>query len=155
MSILNLLPSDKIKIRLNKKPIRMDLFLSFLTVDVERSISHLGVENGWTMLTGDNGLIVEGGKVRINGELVELLDSVRFGKKIANPYNNYVTPLHLKAIMSKEGFDFFVKYYEAEINGVIEKRRQEVLKLKSKMEDKEAELSKICDEANEMRGFKS
>ncbi|NCW12405.1 MAG: hypothetical protein EBV82_04425 [Chitinophagia bacterium] len=38
------LKHDKIQINWNKNPIKMDLFLSFLTVDVTRSTTHLGFE---------------------------------------------------------------------------------------------------------------
>ncbi len=58
------LQSDKIKINCNKNPIRMDLFLSFLTIDTERNYKHLGVDTGWTELRNDaHRLIVRGGKV--------------------------------------------------------------------------------------------
>jgi len=49
-SFYDKLQSDKIKINWNKNPIKMDLFLSFLTIPVVRSYEHyrqFDASNGW------------------------------------------------------------------------------------------------------------
>jgi len=105
------LPSEKIKINFNKNPIPMDLFLSFLTVEVERSTSHLGYCNGWTRLSGNDRLIIGGGVV--GG--VEYLDTIMYRTKLGNTYNNYVNPFFIFEIMTDIGKQFFLDYYAAEI----------------------------------------
>jgi hypothetical protein len=116
---LRKLPQDKIEINWNKKPVRMDLFLSFLTNELTRSSEHLGHCNGWTRLFGDDDLEVGGGMV--GG--VEYLDTLQYRRKLENPYNNYVSPFSLFEIMTTEGKQFFLDYYSTEI--------QEQLKLAS------------------------
>ena len=111
-TILNNFPGDKIKMNWNKNPILMEVFLSFLTVEVKKDEKCWGSENGWTQHTGENNLVVRGGVVN----RVEYLDSLQYGKNIDNPYNNYVNPFHLFTIMTKEGQRFFFDYYSSEID---------------------------------------
>lgn len=112
----NKLQSDKIKINWNKNLIRMDLFLSFLTIPVERSHDHLGACTGWTQLYNkDHKLIIKGGGV--SG--VEYLDSIQYGTKLSNPYNNYVSPFYLFDILTKEGQQFFLDYYAEDIDIIL------------------------------------
>lgn len=110
------LDSNKIKINRNKNPVKMELFLSFLTVGVERSISHLGYSNGWTQLIGDNSLEIGGGKVGS----VEYLNSIQYGKNLDNPYNNYVNPFYLFEIFNDEGKKYFLEYYSSDIERLLE-----------------------------------
>lgn len=105
------LDKDKIKINWNKKPIKMKLFLSFLTIETETGSGHLGYDNGWTRHYGDNSLQIGGGIV---GE-VEYLDTIQYGKNMGNPYNNYVNPFYLFDIMNDKGKSFFIEYYSEEI----------------------------------------
>lgn len=94
----------------------MDLFLSFLTIKVERSHDHLGSCTGWTQLHNKGcQLIVRGGIV--NG--VEYLDSLQYGTRLSNPYNNYVNPFYLFDILNKEGKAFFLDYYADDIDTII------------------------------------
>lgn len=109
--ILKKLPNDKIKINWNKNPIKMDQFISFLTVGLTRSKKHLGSDTGWTKLYGENNLEISGGIV--NG--VEYLDSIKYKKNLHNGYNNFVSPFYLFEIMTDEGKDFFVEYYSDDI----------------------------------------
>lgn len=112
-------------------PVKMELFLSFLTVDVERSRDHLGYITGWTQLNGENRLVIGGGVV--NG--VEYLDSIQYGNRLDNQYNNYVNPLYLFDIMTEEGKKFFLKYYQDDIKDMIEeKKRRYKIALKEKNE---------------------
>jgi len=109
------LKSDKIKINWNKNPIKMSEFLSFLIVPYERSTEHLGDRNGWTKLFNNEiKLEISGGIV--NG--IEYLDSIQYGAKLSNPYNNYVNPFYLFEIMTNEGKLFFSNYYKEEINQI-------------------------------------
>lgn len=121
--IMKLLDDDKIKINWNKNPIRMDLFLSFLTIPYTKSTDHLGYHTGWTQYENkESKLIVTGGGV--NG--VEWLDHIQYGTKLANQYNNYVNPFYLFDIMTDEGKQFFIKYYEDDIKKIIAKADEEV-----------------------------
>lgn len=108
---LSKLSSNKIKINWNKNPIKMGDFLSFLTIETERGTGHLGHDNGWTRHYGDNDLIVGGGFVKG----VEYLDTLQYGKKLDNPYNNYVNPFYLFEILNDEGKEFFLDYYSEDI----------------------------------------
>jgi len=105
------LKDDKVKINWNKNPIKMDRFISFLTVELTRSRNHLGYENGWTLL--ENGSLKIGGGI-VNG--IEYLDRIQCGVKLSNPYNNYVSPFYLFDVMTDEGKAFFAEYYKEEIN---------------------------------------
>jgi len=112
----NKLQSDKIKINWNKNPIKMDLFISFLTIEVKRTYDHLGNDTGWTRLKNeDHKLIIGGGKV--NG--IEYLDRLEYGVKLDNPYNNYVNPFYLFDILTKEGQSFFLDYYADDIDTIV------------------------------------
>lgn len=99
----------------NKNSIKMDLFLSFLTVTTQRSVSHLGATNGWTLLQGDNDLLVKGGMIGS----VEYLHNIQYGKKLDNPYNNYVNPFYLFEIFTEEGKKYFLEYYSSAIEEVL------------------------------------
>jgi hypothetical protein len=115
---------DKIKINWNKKPIRMDEFLSFLTIPVERSYDHLGSINGWTKLNNkEHKLIVSGGGV--GG--VEYLDHIEYGVRLSNQYNNYVNPFYLFDILTKEGQAFFLEYYADEIDTIVTAEKDSIL----------------------------
>lgn len=119
----NKLQTDKIKINWNKNPIKMELFLSFLTIPVERSYDHLGSDTGWTKLNNkDHKLVVSGGIV---GN-IEYLDHIEYGIKLSNPYNNYVNPFYLFDILTKEGQAFFLEYYAHEIDIIVSAERDSI-----------------------------
>ena len=128
---------DKIKISFNKSPIEMEKFLSFLTVDTERSIKHFGSDNGWTLLLGCDGLEIHGGKIALgkwpNQRTVEYLDSLRYGKNLDNPYNNFVNPFYLFPIMTDEGKKFFLNYYGKEIKAELESAKSKALHATNKL----------------------
>ncbi len=99
------LSCDKIKINWNKNPVKMSEFLSFLTVEVQRSYDHLGATTGWTMLENKEC------KLKIKGGVVgsiEYLDGIEYGTNLDNPYNNFVNPFYLFDILSKQGQLFFL-----------------------------------------------
>ena len=108
---------NKVGINLNKNPIDMGLFLSFLTVDVIRPVEVLGNEKERTQLIGDNNLIIDGGVI----DGVEYIDELRYGKNMQSQYHNYVHPFYLFEIFNAEGKRFFLEYYADDIKFEIHK----------------------------------
>ncbi len=134
------LPDDKIKINWNKNPIKIDKFLSFLTVKTTRSKDHLGSCNGWTLHENKElFLYVTGGIVNGN----EWLDNIQFGRNLANSYNNYVNPFYLWEIMTQEGLDFFLAYYDNEITKQIDELSNKIKSIKATLDDLENFYNKI------------
>jgi hypothetical protein len=115
-SFYNKLKYDKIKMNWNKNPIRMDLFISFLNVELIRSNDHLGSNNGWTKLQNDYIKLYVGGGI-VNG--IEYLDTLKYGEKLSNVYNNFVNPFYLFEIMTIEGQKFFIDYYKEDIDKIV------------------------------------
>ncbi len=109
----NKLPSAMIKINWNKNPIKMDVFLSFLTVPVLRSTKHLGSDTGWTLHKNEDVHLMVGGGI-VN--YIEYLNSLQFGRNLSNPYNNYVNPFYLWGILNDKGRKFFTEYYRDDIS---------------------------------------
>ena len=115
-SFYNKLKDDKIKINWNKKPIRMDLFISFLNVELIRSNDHLGSNNGWTKLQNESIKLYIGGGI-VDG--IEYLDTLKYGEKLSNGYNNFVNPFYLFEIMNTDGQKFFIDYYKEDIDKIL------------------------------------
>ena len=148
----NKLKDDKIKINWNKNPIKMDVFLPFLTVEVEILREHFGYDMGWTKRQNKSlGLIISGGCV--NG--VEYLDCLQFGEKLANQYNNYVNPFYLFDIFTKEGKAFFVDYYKDEIAAIVESNKQSVAFLERQLEEQKTLFSNIQIETEKLTAYLS
>ena len=138
------LPSDKFKINWAENPIRMDMFLSFLTISVLRSKNHLGCRTGWTLHENKEEKLLVGGGV-VGG--VELLDSLQFGHRLSNPYNNYVNPFFLWEILNDKGRKFFFEYYEDDISEItniltskIKKTQDSLIVLKAAHKQIQAEI---------------
>lgn len=124
------LDSDKIKINWNKNPIKMNLFLSFLKIDVQRCKNFLGSSTGWTkLINNEYNLIIGGGIIKS----IEYLDNLQFGAKLDNIYNNYVNPFYLFNVLSNDGKIFFVAYYKDEIYNILKKSDQEVKDLRQQL----------------------
>jgi len=139
----NKLDHKKLKINWNKNPIEMKLFLSFLTVELERSRDHLGSNNGWTRhINKERKLIVCGGIVKS----VEYLDNLQFGEKLSNPYNNYVNPFYLFEILSEEGKKFFANYYQHEIGDLLKDSSKRVAVLTNQLKIAKELKFKISEE---------
>lgn len=112
------LPCDLTEIsQKNKKLIPMNIFLTFLKVDVVRSTQHLGYSNGWTQLSGSNNLVISGGI--LNG--VEYLHNIKFKRNLRSVYNDYVNPFYIFEILKDNGKDFFINFYADEINKLLAK----------------------------------
>lgn len=116
------LSNDKFKMNWNRNPVTISKFLSFITCPIERQTGHLGECNGWTEYKGENNLIISGGLY--NGG--EYLNSIQYGRNLHNRYNNYVNPLFLKEIMTDEGYQFFVDYYQDDISELLNKADSDV-----------------------------
>lgn len=111
------LPYDKIKMNWNKNPIKVQALVSFLNIDVETSREHSGSDMGWTRKFNDeHKLYIRGGIV--GG--VDYLDSIEYGNRLQNQYNNCVNPFYLMPIMNKDGVKFFLDYYKKEIDDLTE-----------------------------------
>lgn len=117
------LDADKVKINWNKSPIQMDLFISFLTVKVERSHDHLGSTTGWTRLNNTEHKLIIGGGI-VGG--IEYLNRLEYGMKLSNPYNNYVNPFYLFGILTKEGQAFFLEYYADDIEAIVSNKIHDI-----------------------------
>jgi hypothetical protein len=120
--LISELSNEKIKINWNKNPVPMSKFLSFIACEIEKQTGHIGESTGWTLYKGENNLTISGGIV--NG--VEYLDSIQYGNKLHNRYNNYVNPLFLREILTKDGYSFFVDYYDDDIVKILNEADSDV-----------------------------
>lgn len=121
----------------------MKLFLSFLTVEVKRSSKHLGSDTGWTLLE-NNEL-----KLKIGGGIVggkEWLDSLQFGNRLNNKYNNYVNPFYLLGILTEEGKQFFIEYYKDDIDKILLGQRESISYLERSLVEKKEQLKSMLSE---------
>jgi hypothetical protein len=108
----------------------MDLFLSLLDIQLTRSSNHLGACTGWTLRYNDEmRLWISGGVV---GQ-VEYLDSIKFGKNLSNPYNDFVNPFYLWDILSDDGRRFFFDYYKDDIDKLLVKSVRAIEQVESKL----------------------
>ena len=142
-AVFSKLPHDKIKINWNKNPIEMELFLSFLTVEVKRSTDHLGSCTGWTLLENNELKLKIGGGI-VNGK--EWLDSLQFGTKLNNKYNNYVNPFYLLGILTEEGKNFFIDYYKEDIDKIVSEQKDSINYLKRSLSEKQEQLKAMLSE---------
>lgn len=132
-SLIDRLTNDKIKFNWNKNPIKMDLFLSFILVDIESNSECLGYGNGWReYVNSDISLKIKGGLVHGYGVL---LDSIQFGKNLQNKYNNFVNPFYLWDIMNNEGRKFFLEYYKEDIKKVLKDESDTLKYFRSKVKE--------------------
>ena len=96
--------------------IPMKLFLSFLTVKVERNEKCCGYINGWTEFIGDNNLIIRGGIYKG----VEYLDLLSYKKSLLSSCHDFVNPFCLFDIFNTIGKQYFIEYYADEIKTLID-----------------------------------
>lgn len=139
---------DAIHINSKKKTIKMDVFLSFLTVPVIRSRNHLGCNNGWTLLENEEIHLKVGGGI-INS--VEYLDNLQLGTKLSNPYNNYVNPFYLWDILYDQGKEFFVGYYTDEISGIINSVIKSIEATENKLANLKYNHKKMMEEETRLK----
>ena len=109
----------------------MDKFLQYLTVKTKLSRKNLGFDNGWRERHNESEkLVITGGIMRG----VEYLDTIEFGEKLQNPYNNYVNPFYLFPLMTSEGKAFFKEIYSDEIKNLIKAAEERVFEAKNQIE---------------------
>ncbi len=145
------LDKGKIEIRQNDNPIKMSEFLSFLTIDVERSSDHSGISYGWTMLfNAEYKLEIKGGIVRG----VEYLHDLQFGTKLENRFNNYVNPFYLMDILNAKGRYFFYKYYKEEIISIKNAISEEINEMQAELKSKKDLKKQIIKEIHMMSSYK-
>lgn len=143
-ALISKLDKDKIEINWNKNPIKMELFLSFLTIETEINKDYLGYNNGWTFkVNKEHNLYIKGGYVG----RIEYLNNIKYGKNLDNPYNNYVNPFYLFPIMNKEGRKFFFEYYKNDIEELIMRQEQEIQHAKSKFQELENAFNEIIEQS--------
>ena len=124
----------------NKNLIKMDLFKSFLIIDIELIEDHLGASNGWTMYENTkHELTITGGFF----EGVEYLHTLRYKENLDNPWNNFVNPFHLFDIFKEDGKRFFCEYYKEDINGLLEKCNKNIEISKSELTKLESDKKDI------------
>lgn len=134
------IPIDKTEIRAHNKLIPMSLFLSFLTVPVEKSTDHPGADMGWTKYVGDYNLVISGGVVNNT----EYLHNIQYQGNINNKFNHFVNVFDIWHIFNDEGHKFFIEYYKDEIEKI-----RKVYKEKYKIALERCEKSKFDMESAE------
>ena len=150
--IISKLDYNKVNINWNKNPIKMDLFLSFLTIRMTRSRDHLGSTNGWTQLHNDEiQLVICGAFVRLNDVTTEMLDSIQYKKKLQNQYNNYCNPFYLFDIMNDEGKKFFLNYYKEDIDKLIAQQKNSIKYMAEKIKTEKEGLKQWQDEIKSLK----
>ncbi len=129
-----------ITIQGSKNPIPMKQFLQFLTVKTKISRSNLGRCNGWIeRYNEEEKLVITGGTFRG----VEYLNSIEFGEKLQNPYNNYVNPFYILHLMNSDGKAFFAKYYREEINNLIKSAKMNVVEATNRIKKEKSSLKNL------------
>lgn len=142
-TVFSKLRNDRIEINWNHNPIEMSLFLSFLTVKVKRNYNHLGSGNGWTLLENDDY------KLKIRGGIVkgkEWLDSIQFGDRLGNDYNNYVNPFYLLDILTEEGIRFFIEYYREDIEELVSEQEEKITAMEKSLIQERNSLNEMNSE---------
>ena len=140
---------DKFKINKGGNTIKMDLFLSFLTVDTTRSESYLGKSNGWTRLENkEHKLFISGGYFKGT----EYLDSLKYGNNLDNVYNDFVNPFYLFDVMNEKGKNFFLSYYKEDIKEVLNKKDSKIMELNDKIKQLKEDRNLFDNHFNEL-GF--
>ncbi len=131
---------NAIKIHGNKNPMPMTQFLEYLTVKTKISRSNLGRCNGWRERYNEEEKLVITGGVKMG---VEYLDSIEFGEKLQNRYNNYVTPFYIFHLMNSAGKSFFKKYYIEEVRSLVESAKENVVEATNQLKKEKMTLKNV------------
>jgi hypothetical protein len=127
----------------NKNLITMELFLSFITVPIEKNKgNYLGSCTGWTQYLGADDLIITGGKMNN----VEYLHTIQYKKNLDNGYNNYINPFFMFDILNDEGKEYFTNYYREDIEKILRTKQAEIAKANQLIKNNETDcefLSKL------------
>lgn len=136
------LSDEKIKINRNKKPIKMELFLSFLTINTKRDDAY---RNGWTFLENEEHKLTIGGGI-VNS--IEYLDTIQYGRNLSNVWNNFVNPFYLFDKLTIEGQKFFVEYYKDDIEQILETNKNKIESLEEQLKEQKNITDEISNEIN-------
>lgn len=135
----------KIQFYANPNPIDVNLFISFLTIPIDRA----GYVGEYTVQYQNltHNLIIHAEAP--TGKPV-YLDSIQYKKRLCNAYNNYVNPFLLFDIMTEDGKKFFIDYYKDDINKLLDAKNAKFLKLKAEAEHAESELKTLQYETDSL-----
>lgn len=121
----------KIGIGWNKKPVEMDLFLSFLEIDVVEKDNPAYKVLEWTLYENEQyKLKITGKKVDSN----EYLYCINCRENLQKECHNFVNPFYLFDIFNDEGKQFFIDYYMDDILHLIDRQHEVVLDLQTKID---------------------
>ena len=124
--------------------IRMDQFLSFITVKLNKT-DGLGSDMGWSYRKNDTGtLIIQGGGYKG----VEWLDCIRYGKNLQNPYNNFVNLFGVWDILNDNGRTFVLNYYKKDLEELICAEEQSIAFYNRKISICESKIQQINEIIN-------
>lgn len=125
------LSDNKIKIGMfARDAIRMDDFLSMLTIDVGAGTVNF---MDWTdRYNEEHDLFIKGGIYN----KTEYLHYIQYGKNPSNPYNKFVTPFFIWDILTDDGKRFFMNLYKEDIAQLLHEKECEA-------EEKRRELVEI------------
>ena len=144
---------DYDKFKINRTPIerliQMDLFLSFLAVPVVKSHDHLGCSNGWTLRKNEDHYLLISGGIMHGGER---LDTIQFGNKLSNLYNNYVSPFYIFDILTKDGQLFFLEYYKKDIEQLLGEQERLIEYRKKQVENELEILLEMKNQVSILKG---
>ncbi len=71
------------------------------------------------------------------------MDSIQYGKNLQNPYNNYINPFLLGDILTDEGHNFFIEYYQEDIMNLIDEKEKSIDFHAKKLASEKESLSQI------------
>ena len=124
--------------------IRMDQFLSFITVKLNKT-DGLGSDMGWSYRKNDTGsLIMQGGWYKE----VEWLDCIKYGKNLQNPYNNFVILFGIWDILNDNGRTFVLDYYKKDLEELIFAEEQSIVFYNRKISICESKIQQINEIIN-------
>lgn len=119
----------------------MDDFKKLINIPLESNTECLGYYNGWRSYENkEHNLFIRGGIVNGHGCL---LDSIQYGKNLHNPYNNYINPFLLGDILTDEGHNFFIEYYQEDIMNLINEKEKSIDFHAKKLASEKESLSQI------------
>jgi hypothetical protein len=142
------LNGEKFKFTLiNENLIKMNLFLSFLTIPLTEP-EH--ITRNYTRRRNDELGLILGGTVFFEDEF---LGSIEFGDKLENKYNNFVSPFYIFHLLNKEGQAFFVNYYKEDIEKIIREQSSKITDLEEQLRTEKLFLRTITTEYGDLEGM--
>ena len=65
------------------------------------------------------------------------MDTIEYGHKMHNNYNNFVSPFFLFDIMTEQGKKFFIDYYSDDIKEEVSAAKDQMAELKARIDSLE------------------